>query len=163
MESYTNTSIIIPNILYLETIFSPKKVNSLKITRVPLTSASILIPHSNHKSPKTIGINTRTPKNIYIKIEKKLKKKKKKPNNSQETRTFQPPRKTSKRGKIKIKTPRGCLVSVSKQQFSVFKQYFTYFHTFFHPHIHPHKFLNNNFQFLNTYIKRPQKPIFFFF
>lgn len=67
-----------PNILHLETIFFPqKKVNSLKITRVFLTAASILIPHSNHKSPKTIGINTRTPKNIYYFF--------KKPNNTQQT------------------------------------------------------------------------------
>ena len=49
---------------------------------------------------------------------------------------------------------RGCLVSVFKQQFSVFKQHFTYFHTLFHPHIFPQKFLNNNFQFLNTCTKR---------
>ena len=50
-------------------------------------------------------------------------------------------------------TPRGCLVSV-KQQFSVFKQYFTYFHILFYPHVFPQKFLNNNFQFLNTCTKR---------
>ena len=49
---------------------------------------------------------------------------------------------------------RVCLVSVFKQQFSVFKQYFTYFHTLFHPHIFPQKFLNNNFQFLNTCTKQ---------
>ena len=45
-------------------------------------------------------------------------------------------------------------MSVSKQQFSVFKQYFTYFHILFHPHVFPLKFLNNNFQFLNTCTKR---------
>ena len=49
---------------------------------------------------------------------------------------------------------RECLVSVSKQQFSVFKQYFTYFYIFFHSYVFPQKFLNNNFQFLNTCIKR---------
>ena len=49
---------------------------------------------------------------------------------------------------------RGCLVSVFKQQFSVFKQHFTYFNTLFHPHVFPQKFLNNNFQFLNTCTKR---------
>ena len=38
-----------------------------------------------------------------------------------------------------------CLVSVSKQQFSVFKQHFTYFNTLFHPYVFPQKFLNNNF------------------
>ena len=54
---------------------------------------------------------------------------------------------------------RGCLVSVSKQQFSVFKQHFTYFYTFFHPHVFPQKFLNNNFQFLNTCTKRVLKYI----
>ena len=48
----------------------------------------------------------------------------------------------------------GCLVSVFKQQFLVFKQHFTYFHTFFQPHVFLQKFLNNNFQFLNTYTKR---------
>ena len=58
-----------------------------------------------------------------------------------------------KKGK-KIKKLRGCLVSVFKQQFSVFKQHFTYFHTLFHPHVFLQKFLNNNFQFLNTYTKR---------
>ena len=49
---------------------------------------------------------------------------------------------------------RVCLVSVSKQQVSVFKQHFTYFNTLFHPHVFPQKFLNNNFQFLNTCTKR---------
>ena len=53
-----------------------------------------------------------------------------------------------------LNTLRGCLVSVSKQQFSVFKQHFTYFHTLFHPHVFSQKFLNNNFQFLNTCTKR---------
>ena len=38
-----------------------------------------------------------------------------------------------------------CLVSVFKQQFSVFKQHFMYFYTLFHLHIFPQKFLNNNF------------------
>ena len=47
-----------------------------------------------------------------------------------------------------------CLVSVFKQHFLVFKQHFTYFHTLFHPHEFPQKFLNNNFQFLNTCTKR---------
>ena len=49
------------------------------------------------------------------------------------------------------------MVSVSKQQFSVFKQHFTYLHTLFHPHVFPQKFLNNNFQFLNTSTKRALK------
>ena len=49
---------------------------------------------------------------------------------------------------------RGCLVGVFKQQFSVFKQYFTHFHTLFHPQVFPQIFSNNNFQFLNTYTKR---------
>ena len=48
---------------------------------------------------------------------------------------------------------RGCLVSVFKQQFLVFKQHFTYFHTLFHPYVFLQKFLNNNFQFLNTCTK----------
>ena len=48
-------------------------------------------------------------------------------------------------------------MSVFKQQFSVFKQHFTYFNTLFHPHVFPQKFLNNNFQFLNTYTKRALK------
>ena len=29
----------------------------------------------------------------------------------------------------------GCLVHALKQQFSVFKQYYTYFHTLFHLHV----------------------------
>ena len=41
-----------------------------------------------------------------------------------------------------------------KQQFSVFKQHFTYFNALFHPHVFPQMFLNNNFQFLNTHTKR---------
>ena len=45
-------------------------------------------------------------------------------------------------------------MSISKQQFSVFKQHFAYFHTFFHPYVFPQKFLNNNFQFLNTCTKQ---------
>ena len=45
-------------------------------------------------------------------------------------------------------------MSVSKQQFSVFKQHFMYFHTFFHQYIFSQKFLNKNFQFLNTCTKR---------
>ena len=53
-----------------------------------------------------------------------------------------------------FKTLRGYLVSVFKQQFSIFKQYFTYFYTFFHLHVFPQKFLNNNFQVLNTCTKR---------
>ena len=54
-----------------------------------------------------------------------------------------------------IQTFRGCLVYIFKQQFSVFKQYFTHFNALFHPHVFPQIFLNNNFQFLNTYTKRP--------
>ena len=57
---------------------------------------------------------------------------------------------------------RGCLVSVFKQQFLVFKQHFMYFNTLFHPHIFPQKFLNNNFQFLNTCTKQALKVFFFF-
>ena len=53
-----------------------------------------------------------------------------------------------------LKKLRGCLVCVFKQQFSVFKQHFTYFNTLFHPHVFPQIFLNNNFQFLNTHTKR---------
>ena len=49
---------------------------------------------------------------------------------------------------------RRCLVNVFKQQFSVFKQHFTYFHILFHPHVFSQKLLNNDFQFLNTCIKR---------
>ena len=52
---------------------------------------------------------------------------------------------------------RGCLASVFKQQFLVFKQYFTYFHTLFHLHVFSQKFLNNNFQFLNTCTKQALK------
>ena len=51
-------------------------------------------------------------------------------------------------------TPKGCLVCVFKQPFSVFKQHFTHFNTFFHQHLFPQIFLNNNFQFLNTHTKR---------
>ena len=53
-----------------------------------------------------------------------------------------------------FKKLRGCLVCDFKQSFSVFKQYFTHFNTLFHPHVFLQMFLNNNFQFLNTYIKR---------
>ena len=63
-------------------------------------------------------------------------------------------RKQGRKKKKKTQLVKGCLVSVSKQQFSIFKQYFKYFHTFFHSHVFPQKFLNNNFQFLNTYTKR---------
>ena len=55
---------------------------------------------------------------------------------------------------FKRPTLRRCLVSVSKQQFSVFKQHFTYFDILFHPHVFPQKFLNDNFQFLNICTKR---------
>ena len=47
------------------------------------------------------------------------------------------------------------MVYVFKQQFSVFKQHFTHFNALFHPHVFPQMFSNNNFQFLNTYTKRP--------
>ena len=50
--------------------------------------------------------------------------------------------------------PGGCLVCVFKQQFSVFKQYFTYFYILFHSHVLPQIFSNNNFQFLNTHTKQ---------
>ena len=53
-----------------------------------------------------------------------------------------------------IRPLRRCLVCVFKQSFSVFKQHFTHFNTLFHPHVFPQIFLNNNFQFLNTYTKR---------
>ena len=49
---------------------------------------------------------------------------------------------------------RGCLVNDFKQLFSVFKQHFTHFNALFHPHIFSQVFLNNNFQFLNIYIKQ---------
>ena len=54
----------------------------------------------------------------------------------------------------------GCLVYVFKQQFSVFKQYFTHFNALFHPHVFPQMFLNNNFQFLNTHTKRALNILF---
>ena len=47
-------------------------------------------------------------------------------------------------------------MSVSKQQFLVFKQHFMYFHILFYSHVFLQKFLNNNFQFLNTCTKRTQ-------
>ena len=53
-----------------------------------------------------------------------------------------------------VKGLRGCLVYIFKQQFSVFKQHFTHFNALFHPHVFPQMFLNNNFQFLNTYTKQ---------
>ena len=58
--------------------------------------------------------------------------------------------------------PRWCLVSVFKQQFSIFKHfmYFTYFFTYMYFY---KKILNNNFQFLNTYTKRPRLSFFFLF
>ena len=52
---------------------------------------------------------------------------------------------------------RECLVCVFKQLFSVFKQNFTYFYIFFHLHVFSQIFSNNNFQFLNTYIKWAHK------
>ena len=51
---------------------------------------------------------------------------------------------------------RGCLVCIFKQQFSVFKQHFTYFNALFYPHVFPQIFSNNNFQFLNICTKRAQ-------
>ena len=54
---------------------------------------------------------------------------------------------------LQVKLVRGCLVYVFKQQFLVFKQYFTHFNVLFHPHVFPQMFLNNNFQFLNTHTK----------
>ena len=48
----------------------------------------------------------------------------------------------------------GCLVSDFKPPFSVFKQHLTHFNALFHPHIFSKIFLNDNFQFLNTYTKR---------
>ena len=56
--------------------------------------------------------------------------------------------------KKEIRDLRGCLVCDFKQQFSVFKQHFTYFNALFHPHVFSQIFSNNNFQFLNTYTKR---------
>ena len=64
---------------------------------------------------------------------------------------------------IFLQSLRGCLVSVFKQQFSVFKQHFTYFNTLFHSHVFPQKFLNNNFQFLNTCTKQALSYLFLFF
>ena len=49
----------------------------------------------------------------------------------------------------------GCLVDIFKQQFSVFKQYYTYFYTLFHSHVFLHMFSNNNFQFLSACTKHP--------
>ena len=46
---------------------------------------------------------------------------------------------------LKIRSLRGCLVCIFKQQFSVFKQHFTHFNTLFHPHVFLQMFLNNNF------------------
>ena len=69
-------------------------------------------------------------------------------------------KKKKKRGMTKERNTRGCLVSVFKQQFSVFKQHFTFFNTLFHPHVFPQKFLNNNFQFLNTCTKRALGNLF---
>ena len=54
---------------------------------------------------------------------------------------------------------RGYLVYIFKRQFSVFKQYFTYFKALFHPHVFSQIFLNNNFQFLNTHTKRALRVI----
>ena len=59
-----------------------------------------------------------------------------------------------KKRKKRVKYVTECLVIIFNQQFSVFKQHFTYFYIFFHPHIFLQKFLNNNFQFLNTCTKR---------
>ena len=50
--------------------------------------------------------------------------------------------------------PGGCLVCVFKQQFSVFKQYFTYFYILFHSHVFPQMISNNNVQFLNKHTKQ---------
>ena len=55
---------------------------------------------------------------------------------------------------------KGCLICIFKQLFSVFKQHFTYFHTFFHLYVFSQIFLNNNFQFLNTYTKQALKHSF---
>ena len=55
-----------------------------------------------------------------------------------------------------LHTEGGYLVCVFKQQFSVFKQHFTYFHTLFHSHVFLQMFSNNNFQFLNTCTKRTE-------
>ena len=50
---------------------------------------------------------------------------------------------------------RGCLINDFKQQFSVFKQHYTYFGTLFHSYVFLHMFSNNNFQFLSTCTKHP--------
>ena len=55
------------------------------------------------------------------------------------------------------------MVYVFKQPFLIFKQYFTYFNIFFYPHVFLQMFLNNNFQFLNTYTKQTLIVRFFFF
>ena len=55
------------------------------------------------------------------------------------------------------------MVYVFKQQFSVFKQHFTYFNALFHPQVFSQMFLNNNFQFLNTHTKRSLSCHNFFF
>ena len=56
-------------------------------------------------------------------------------------------------------TIRGCLVMCFGQQFSVFKQYYTYFHIFFHPHVFS-KNTNNvtKTMLLNNVTKRPLPP-----
>ena len=50
---------------------------------------------------------------------------------------------------------RWCLIYVFKQQFSVFKQHYTYLYTLFHPHVFSHIFSNNNFLFLSACTKHP--------
>ena len=46
-------------------------------------------------------------------------------------------------GSVALENLRECLLHHFKQQFLVFKQYYTYFHTLFYPHISLHKFSNN--------------------
>ena len=65
--------------------------------------------------------------------------------------------------KSKFVQTMGCLVNIFKQLFSVFKQHFTHFNALFHSHVFSQMFLNNNFQFLNTGIKRILYFLFSYF
>ena len=91
------------------------------------------------------GPNQKSTQNVGTKSEFSPKKKKNNNNNNNGVLTF---------NNKKIEKITGCFVCIFKQQFSVFKQHYTYFHTLFHPHVFLHMFLNNNCQFLNTYTKR---------
>ena len=53
-----------------------------------------------------------------------------------------------------------CILAYFKQQFSVFKQHYTYFHIFFHPHVFSK---NTNNVTKSNITKRLIKRVFFFF